>query len=114
MTSKNVYIPKPSKSWLKKDEGVKKFFVYILRFEDGDFYVGQTRELNERMLEHRYNTTVSTSGKNPKLQYFEILPSRQSAMIREHEIKALIKNNRREIYRMINSFRDLISKVDLS
>lgn len=112
--SKPVYVPNPSKFWSKKDEGVNKFFVYILRLESGELYIGHTRELRERMLEHRDGITVSTAGKNPKLQYFEILTTRESAMLREHEIKKIIKSNRREIYRMINAFRELISEVDQS
>jgi predicted GIY-YIG superfamily endonuclease len=111
---KRVYTPNPSKLWGKRDEGVNKFFVYILRLESGELYIGHTRELRERMLEHRDGITASTAGGNPKLQYFEILPTRESAMLREHEIKIILKNNRREIYRMISAFRELISEVEQS
>ena len=111
---KQVYTPHPSKYWRKRDEGADKFFVYILMLESGELYVGHTRELRERMLEHRNGITASTSGKNPKLQYFEIQPTRELAMSREHEIKKIVKHNRREIFRMISAFRELISEVDLS
>jgi predicted GIY-YIG superfamily endonuclease len=114
ITTKSAYIPNPSKSWSKKDEEVNRFFVYILRLEDGRLYIGQTRELRERMLEHKDGTITSTAGKKPKLRYFEILPTRQSAMSRENELKEKIRSNRREIYRMISDFRELISEVDLS
>ena len=111
---KSTYVPNPSKYWNKKDEGVNRFFTYILRLENGELYIGHTRELKVRMLEHRDNHTYSTAGKNPKLQYFEILNSRESAMQREHELKNILTNNRREIYRMISDFRELISEVDPS
>jgi predicted GIY-YIG superfamily endonuclease len=114
ITQRHVYVPNPSKFWNKRDAGANKFFVYILRLENGELYAGHTRELKERMLEHKSGVTVSTAGKNPKLQYFEILPTRESAMNREHEIKILIKNNLREVYRMINAFRILVSEVDQS
>jgi len=110
----NKYVPHPSNSWRKKDEGIAKFYVYILKLDNGYLYVGHTRELRERILEHKEGASRSTAGEHPKLRYFEILPSREKAMIREHEIKILIKNNRREIFRMITEFRDLISEVDNS
>jgi len=112
ITQKYVYAPNPNKFWHKKDEGVNKFFVYILRLESGELYIGHTRELRERMLEHRDGVTASTAGKNPKLQYFEILPTRASAMIREHDLKKILSTNRRAIYRIISDFRKLISEVD--
>lgn len=108
------YTPHPSKYWGKKDEGSKKFFVYILKLDSGELYVGQTRELRERILEHKEGITPSTAGENPKLRYFEILSTRKEAMSREHEIKYLVKNNRREIFRMITEFHALISEVDKS
>lgn len=108
------YTPNPSKYWRKKDEGRNKFYVYILKLDSGEFYIGQTRELRERMLEHKEGVTRSTAGEKPKLRYFEILPTREEAMLREHEIRILVKNNRREIFRMITEFRDLILEVDKS
>ena len=113
-TPQKSYIPHPSNSWRKKDEGITKFYVYILKLDNGELYVGHTRELRERMLEHKEGITCSTAGEHPKLRYFEILPTREKAMMRESEIKFLIKNNRREIFRMITEFRDLISEIDNS
>lgn len=74
--------------------------------------MGHTRELRERMLEHREGHTISTAGHNPKLRYFEIVHSREDAMSREHQIRKLVKSNGREIYRMIRNFQDLISEID--
>lgn len=109
---RSQYIPRPSKAWRRNDEGARSFYVYILKLDDGAFYVGQTRELRERMLQHRDGKTLSTAGRNPKLQYFEILPSRESAMIREVEIRAVVKGNSREILRVVTSFRDLVDELD--
>jgi len=114
ITMKGAYVPNPSKFWSKRDEGVNRFFVYILRLENGELYIGHTRELQERMLEHRDGGTASTAGKNPKLRYFETLPTRESAMLRENELKEILKSNRRAIYRIISDFRELISEVDQS
>jgi predicted GIY-YIG superfamily endonuclease len=109
---RRVYNPNPPKFWVKRDEGVTKFFVYILLLEGGELYIGQTRELRERMLEHRNGVTASTAGKNPKLKYFEITTTRELAMLREHELKKIVRNNRREVFRMITTFQDLVSEID--
>ena len=114
ITTKSVYVPNPSRFWSKRDAGVNRFFVYILRLENGESYVGHTRELRERMLEHRDGNVASTEGRNPKLRYFETLPTRESAMLRENELKEILQKNRRAIYRMISDFRELISEVDQS
>jgi len=106
------YTPNPPKFWSEKDAGVTRFFVYILLLEDGELYVGHTRELRERMLEHRHGITSSTAGRNPSLRYFEITPTREAAMLREHELKQIVKKNRREIYRIITSFQDLVSELN--
>jgi putative endonuclease len=110
--AKKPYIPKPSKAWAKRDEGAKKFYVYILKLNDGDYYIGQTREIRERMMEHRDGRTPSVSQREPKLQYFEILGSRESAMLREKELKNIAKKNRREIVRIIREFQDVIKELD--
>jgi putative endonuclease len=104
--------PKPPKVWAKKDEDAHAFFVYILKLDNGVFYVGHTRELRERLLEHKDGTAVSTAGKHPKLQYFEVFPTREAAMIREAEIKKIRRKDNREILRMILHFYDLIRELD--
>jgi len=110
--TKRPYIPHPSKAWAKRDEGAKKFYVYILKLDDGDYYIGQTRELRERMMEHKDGQIPSTAGRKLKLQYFEILESRESAMSREKELKNIEKKNRREIVRIICEFQDNINELD--
>jgi len=102
-----------SDAWTKGDEGVNRFFVYILKLDSGDFYIGHTRELRERLSEHRDKKTSSTAGRNPKLQYFEVLPNREAAELREADLKKLKDSNPRQIRRMIISFQDLIREVKL-
>ena len=104
--------PKPSRFWAKKDEGADAFYVYILKLDNGVYYIGHTRELRERMLEHKNGSTVSTAGKHPKLQYFEVLSKREAAMSREIEIKVILKKSNREILRMITRFNDLVRELD--
>lgn len=108
----NKYIPNPYKAWEKEEEKEDIFYVYILNFDNGSYYIGHTRELGERILEIRNDNNISGFGKEPKLQYFEIHPNRQAAMIREAEIKEIYKNNNREISRMITCFSDLVKELD--
>jgi putative endonuclease len=107
------YTPNPVKSWEKKDRGIHRFFVYILKLDNGKFYVGQTRELLERISQHREGQAISTAGAHPRLLYFEILPTREDAMRREHELKRLTRNDTRELCKMIRTFHDIISEIDI-
>jgi len=107
------YIPNPVRSWIKKDRESHRFYVYILKLDNGKLYVGQTRKLLERISQHKEGQTISTAGTNPKLRYFEILPTREDAMRREHELKKLARSDNREMYKMIRTFHDLISEIDI-
>jgi predicted GIY-YIG superfamily endonuclease len=112
--AKRPYTPNPPKAWAKRDEGVKKFYVYILKLDNGDYYIGQTREPQERMMEHKDGQIPSTAGRKPKLQYFEILGSRASAMSREKELENIKTKNRREIVRIICEFQAVTKDLDYS
>lgn len=74
--------------------------------------MGQTRELRERLSEHKDQMTSSTARLNPKLQYFEIVPTREAAAAREVELKKLTDSNPRQIRRMIIGFRDLFRELE--
>jgi len=101
-----------SPAWDKGDAAADNFFVYILKLADGSFYAGQTRELRERLSEHRDDRVQSTARKQPKLVWFGIVPSRQDATSTEVELKKLVSNNPREIRRMIIRFQDLVRELD--
>ncbi len=106
--------PRPSKAWAKRDAAAESFYAYVLKLDDGSFYVGQTRELRERMVEHRDGKTASTAGKNPKLQYFEEYRTREAAMTRETELRKTAQRNGREIRRMVTHLQDLVRELDFS
>ena len=108
----NKYIPNPYKAWEKENEKEDLFYVYILNFNNGSYYIGHSRELRTRLLEIRNDNNISDFGKEPKLQYFEIHPNRQAAMIREAEIKEIYKNSNREIVNMITHFSELVTELD--
>jgi predicted GIY-YIG superfamily endonuclease len=101
-----------SKAWEKADEGVGRFFVYVLKLDNGEFYIGHTRELRERLSEHRDGKTTSIAGRQFHLQYFEVLSTREAAELREVELKKLRDKNPRQIRRMIIGFQDLLREVN--
>ncbi|MDE2843086.1 MAG: GIY-YIG nuclease family protein [Chloroflexota bacterium] len=103
-----------SPAWEVEDSRAREFFVYILQLNNGKFYAGQTRELRERLMEHRAGTTRSTAGKNPKLVWFAVLGSRRDATAAEVELKELCDKNPREVRRLIIDFRDLVKELDYS
>jgi len=103
-----------SKAWEKGDEGVEKFFIYILKTEKSEFYVGQTRDLRLRLGEHRDGKTKSISGRDLKLQYYEEVSSRESAELREVELKKLLHSNERIIRKMIQDFQDRVREVQIN
>lgn len=107
------YVPKLSKAWLKKDEDTTKFYTYILKLKDGQLYIGHSRELRDRLYEHKNDIDISTKGIDPKLIYFETSPTRAAAMCREKELRDIYKENPREIRRFILDFQEDIKAVDI-
>ncbi len=69
------------------------FFTYIVRCCDGSFYIGQTNNLQRRLLQHnglKSGGAYYTKFKRPvELVYFETYPTLTLAMRREHELKKL-------------------------
>ena len=103
-----------STSWSARDATASKFHVYILKLDGGEFYPGQTRELRERLSEHRDGRVKATAGRTPKLVWFSEVPSRKQAADLEFKLKKLVKRNPREIRRLVTDFHDLVREIDLS
>ena len=101
-----------SPAWSKGDKKANLFFVYILKLSGGTFYVGQTRDLRERVSEHKDDRVQTTAGRNPKLACFEEKQSRYDATTRERELKKVNASNPRQIRKMILEFKDRIREVD--
>jgi putative endonuclease len=71
------------------------YYVYILRTSSNTLYIGQTNNLEKRILEHESKTVKSSkyvrSFPSFKLVYSEIFKTRSEAMRREYELKQLSK-----------------------
>ena len=65
------------------------YWVYILQSEaTGQYYVGQTNDLADRMRRHNKQRTAATKGGGPwRLVYQEEFSTRQAAAARERAIK---------------------------
>ena len=57
------YREEHSDSWSAGDADASEFYIYVLKLNDGTFYAGQTREIRERLMEHRDGTTKTTAGR---------------------------------------------------
>jgi putative endonuclease len=66
------------------------YWVYILQSEStGQYYVGQTKHLTDRVARHNSGRTASTRGRGPwRLRYQEQFATRQAAVSRERAMKA--------------------------
>lgn len=64
-------------------------FVYILQsMKDKDFYVGQTKEINQRLKKHNNGEVPSTKDRRPlKFRYAEICNNIKDATHREKYLK---------------------------
>ena len=98
--------------WDRGDADAEEFFAYILKLSNGGFYAGHTREIRERLDEHRDGDVIGTAGKNPKLVWFTRAQTRHAVAEAEQQLKWLIDNNPREIRRMVFAFQDMIKLVD--
>lgn len=93
-----------SEAWIDGYLRPDKFFVYILEFDDGSFYVGHNNDLYKDLSQYREQKTSPTAGHNAKLQYAQIVATQRAAELREAELKKLISLNPDQIHLMILDF----------
>lgn len=107
-------VPRRDNREFAADKHADRFFVYVLMQNNGEYYVGQTRELKERLHEHRNNMSQSTKGTEPKLQWFTTVSTRKEAASLEAELQRLNSNpvGRREIHRWVVDLKSLVAELD--
>lgn len=76
-----------------------QFFVYILQCEDGSFYTGYTKNLNQRIKMHMNGkgARYTKSHKPKKVVFIEKHDSRSDAIKRERSIKKKSHNEKKEL-----------------
>jgi putative endonuclease len=84
-----------------------KYFIYILKSNDGRFYTGYTTDLARRMKQHRTGAGAKfTRGFGfGKLLYHEKYRTRSKAMRREAEIKGLSRSEKEALIAPIKGTR---------
>ena len=93
---------------------LREYWLYILKLDGGQFYVGQCNDLEIRMKEHRDGTTASTRGKNLKLVWFRRWPlGRGELLEEEREMQRWVRDYPRQARRMIADWQRLIRLVDV-
>ena len=100
-----------SPPWELSDRNAAYFYTYILRLDDGEYYIGQTRELSLRLSEHRDGKVSTTRGKYPELVWFTELSSREEATKLEAELKQIRERDERSIRRIIVRFQSLVREL---
>lgn len=97
------------------DKDADRFFVYILLLNGPkEYYIGQTRELHERMYQHLNGMSKRTAGREPKLQWFTTMQTRKEAADLEVDLEKMKANpaGLREIQRWIVDFEHLVKRLD--
>jgi len=77
------------------------FFVYILECADGSYYTGQTKNLKNRMKQHRTGRGAKyVKSRLPfKIRHTETFDTRSQAMKRENEIKKFSHLRKKRLFK---------------
>jgi len=88
-------------------------YMYILRCSNGQYYVGSTKELAQRMEQHQQGEGSKFTKKHlpVELVYYEEYQRIDEAFIREHQIKGW---NRKKKEALINQQYELLPKLSES
>ncbi|MBN1168576.1 GIY-YIG nuclease family protein [Candidatus Woesebacteria bacterium] len=88
------------------------YYVYILRTSSDTLYIGQTNNLERRILEHKNKKSKSAKYtryfKSIKLVYSESYKTRKDAMQRESQLKKLSREKKEAL---ISSNINLLNKL---
>ena len=92
-----------------------QFFVYILVSRSGNaLYVGSTRDLRQRLQQHRAGTVGARTRKYRihKLVYFEVHDTLEMALVREKRIKRWQRKWKEDLIESVNpTWRDLVFEI---
>lgn len=88
------------------------WYVYILEFEDGGYYIGQPNSLTERVAEHAMGAGAeSTAGRPHKLVWFNQTHDRESAIKMENRLQDAVERRPLKVKEMVGSFDNLLKLV---
>ena len=64
------------------------YYFYVLQNEQGDFYMGYSADLKQRLRDHNSGRNTSTKSHSWKVVYYEAYLSERVARDREQKLKA--------------------------
>lgn len=78
---------------------MKSWFVYILRCDDDSLYTGVTTDVQRRFTEHKNGegSAYTKSFGAKEIVYTEAVKDKSAALIREHEIKQLSREEKEKL-----------------
>ena len=82
------------------------FYVYVIRSEAEDFYIGFSKDLKRRMEEHNASKTRSTSAREWKSVYCEAYLSEKAARDKERMLKHDGRTRRHLMKRIIEGLTE--------
>ena len=93
------------------------FYLYILKCRNGEYYIGHTDNLEQRMSEHNLGSINNCYTKNRRpleLVFYEVFPTRDDAFHAERQIKGWSRNKKeafiRDDWERIKYLNDLQKK----
>ena len=88
------------------------WYVYILELGDGAFYIGQTNDLDTRLVEHTLDVgAIATKGTVHKLVWLSHTHSREAAQHMEKRLQTTLERSPLEIKVIIERFDRLLQMV---
>ncbi len=88
------------------------YYVYILRLQGGEFYIGQTNDLSSRLVEHRLDAGAkATRGQDFQLVWFNHVHSREAAKQMEARLQRALKRSPLEIQGVVDRFQNQLDMV---
>ena len=79
------------------------FYVYVIKNEKGETYIGFTSDLEKRLESHNSGNNKSTRGNIWEYVYYEAFKSESDARMREQKLKQRGQSVRHLKERIINS-----------
>ena len=78
------------------------YYVYIVQYRDGSYYIGITNDIERRLWEHNtgYNTACYTYERKPvELKYFEHFTDSMQAITREKQLKGWSRKKKEALFK---------------
>ncbi len=85
--------------------GSKRYYVYIMTSPTGSLYTGGTKDLKQRVYQHKHKLIEGFTKKYniTRLAFYEETSDIQSALTREKQIKGWVRRKKIDLVKSANS-----------